>query len=61
MKVDVEIQNHPLYDRTLGKLSALNERKPGSPNPFVVGPNSYGKFLDVQSRCMQAAIARRAE
>jgi metallo-beta-lactamase class B len=61
MKVDVEVQNHPLYDGMLEKLAALKDRKPGSPNPFVVGPGSYAKFLDVQSECMQAALARRSE
>ena len=61
MKVDVEIQNHPLYDGMPEKIAALKGRKPGSPNPFVVGPGSYAKFLDVQSECMQAAIARRNE
>jgi len=61
MKVDVEVQNHPLYDGMLEKLAALKDRKPGSPNPFVVGPSSYAKFLDVQSECMQAALARRSE
>jgi len=61
MKVDVEVQNHPLYDGMLEKLAALKDRKPGSPNPFVVGPSRYAKFLDVQSECMQAALARRSE
>lgn len=61
MKVDVEVQNHPLYDGMPEKLTALKDRKPGSPNPFVVGPANYAKFLDVQSECMKAAIARRAE
>ena len=61
MKVDVEVQNHPLYDGMPEKLAALKDRKPGSPNPFVVGPGSYAKFLDVQSECMQAALARRSE
>ena len=61
MKVDVEIQNHPLYDGMPEKLAALKDRKPGSPNPFVVGSSSYEKFLDVQSECMEAALGRRAE
>ena len=61
MKVDVEIQNHPLYDGMPEKLAALKERKSGTPNPFVVGPASYAKFLDVQSECMKAAMARRVE
>ena len=61
MKVDVEVQNHPLYDGMPARLVALKDRKPGAPNPFVITQASYGKFLDVQAECMRAAIARRAE
>ncbi len=60
MKVDVELQNHPVYDNMPEKLAQLSERKPGAPNPFVVGPANYGKFLDVMEECMRADIARRA-
>jgi metallo-beta-lactamase class B len=60
MKVDVELQNHPVYDNMPEKLAQLSSRKPGAPNPFVVGPANYGKFLDVMAECMQADIARRA-
>ncbi|MDP9053149.1 MAG: MBL fold metallo-hydrolase [Acidobacteriota bacterium] len=61
MKVDVELQNHPIYDGMPEKLAALKDRTPGSPNPFVITPASYGQFLDVQSECMKAALARRSE
>jgi metallo-beta-lactamase class B len=60
-KVDVELQNHPLYDGMEEKLAKVRDRKPGSPNPFIVGQANYGKFLDVMSECMRAQIARRAE
>lgn len=58
-KVDVELQNHPLFDNMGEKLAALKERKKGAPNPFVVGQANYQKFLDVMSLCMQANIDRR--
>ena len=61
MKVDVELQNHPTYDNMVEKLMQLRNRKPGAPNPFVVGAANYGKFLDVMAECMQADIARRKE
>ena len=61
LKVDVELQNHPLYDDFEARLAKLRERKPGAPNPFVVGRANYGKFLDVMVECMRAQIARRAE
>ena len=60
-KVDVELQNHPLYDNLQEKLDKLKTRKKGDPNPFVVGQANYQKFLDVMSQCMDAQIARRKE
>jgi metallo-beta-lactamase class B len=58
MKVDVELQNHPLYDNMGEKLAKLKARKPGQPNPFVVGEASYQKFVNVISECTQVQIAR---
>ena len=58
-KVDVEIQNHPLMDPIQLKLDKLAARRPGDPNPFVVGQENYQKFLDVMSLCTQVNIARR--
>jgi metallo-beta-lactamase class B len=58
-KVDVELQNHPLFDDFTEKLEKLRSRKAGEPNPFVVGEANYQKFLDVMSACMQANIDRR--
>jgi metallo-beta-lactamase class B len=60
-KVDVELQNHPIFDNFTDKLAKIQNRKPGEPNPFVVGQGNYGKFLDVMSDCMQAALDRRAD
>jgi metallo-beta-lactamase class B len=61
MKVDVELQNHPIMDSFGDKLAALKARKPGDPNPFVVGQENYTKFLDVLSECTKAQQARRAK
>jgi metallo-beta-lactamase class B len=57
--VDVEIQNHPLYDGFLGKLDRLAKRKPGDANPFVVGKDAYQRFLTVMGACGEAQLARR--
>ena len=59
MKVDLEIQNHPLYDNTFEKAAALQGRKPGAPHPFVVGEIGYLRFVDIMNECMKAAVARR--
>lgn len=57
--VDVEIQNHPLYDGFMGKLDRLAGRKPGDPHPFVVGTDAYQRFLTVMGACGEAQLARR--
>ncbi len=57
--VDVELQNHPVFDDTFTKAAALATRKPGDPNPFVVGVPAYQNFLTVMSECAQATIAQR--
>jgi metallo-beta-lactamase class B len=60
-KVDVELQNHTLYDNLQEKLAKLKERKKGDPNPFVVGQANYQRLVDVMSDCTQANIDRRKE
>ena len=60
-KVDVELQNHPLYENFQDKAAKLKERKKGEPNPFVVGASNYQKFVDVMAACLDAQIDRRKE
>jgi len=60
-KVDVELQNHTLFDNFQEKLAALKDRKKGDANPFVIGQANYQKMLDVMSDCTQANIDRRKE
>jgi len=59
MNVDVEIQNHALFDDTPGRLAKLKTRKPGDPNPFVMPIDKYTKMWGVVSECIRAEIARR--
>ena len=56
--VDVEVQNHPIFDGMDAKLVALGNRRPGQPHPFVVGREGYQQFLSVMSACMQEEIKR---
>jgi metallo-beta-lactamase class B len=60
-KVEVEIQNHPLMDPIQAKLDRLKARKPGAPNPFVVGQAGYQKFLDVMAGSTEVNIGRRRQ
>jgi metallo-beta-lactamase class B len=57
--VDVEVQNHPLFDAMDAKLAALKTRRPGQPHPFVVGKDGYQQFLATITGCMQEEIKRR--
>lgn len=59
MNVEVEIQNHPMYDGFAAKLQRLKERKRGETHPFVVGREGYRRFLDVMSGCTEVQLARR--
>lgn len=59
MNVDVELQNHPLYDGLEAKLARLKTRQPNQPHPFVVGQESYQRFLTVMTSCTRAQIERR--
>ncbi len=57
--VDVEIQNHPLYDGFATKLERLGARRAGDAHPFVVGTDAYQRFLNVMAECSNAQLARR--
>jgi metallo-beta-lactamase class B len=59
--VDVEIQNHPLYDGFEAKLAQLAARKPGAAHPFVVGTDGYQGFLTVMSDCARVELERRKD
>lgn len=59
MGVDVEVQNHPIFDDTPARLAALSARAPGAAHPFVMGTERYGRFWNVISECMQAALVQR--
>jgi metallo-beta-lactamase class B len=59
MNVDVEIQNHPLYDGFTARLPRLKQRAAGQPHPFVVGREAYQRFLQVMSGCTSVQLARR--
>jgi len=57
--VDVELQNHPMFDAMDVKLTAVKNRGPGQPHPFVVGRDGYQQFVATISGCMQEEIKRR--
>ena len=58
---DVIIANHTEFDGTLDKLAALAKRKPGDPNPWVVGNDTVKRYLTVAEECGKAELATRAQ
>src|SRR6266852_1794332 len=58
-KADTVMQNHPLMYPLNNMLDQMQSRKKGGPNPFVVGPANYQKFLEVMEICTEVNIARR--
>ena len=59
MNVEVELQNHPIFDGTAERLERIKTAKPGDANPFAVGNDRYLKMWSIVSECIQAEIARR--
>jgi metallo-beta-lactamase class B len=59
MKVEVAVQNHPIFDRSPERFAALKTRGAGAPHPFQVTTDSYATFWGIISECIQAEIARR--
>jgi metallo-beta-lactamase class B len=55
--VDVQMANHPNFDRALEKIAALKTRGAGQTHPFVVGGEVQQRIFDVQQDC---ALAQRA-
>ena len=54
---DVVLSNHTEYDGSKTKLPAVQARKPGGKNPYVVGTDAVKRYLTVADECAQAAVA----
>ena len=59
MRVDVAVQNHPIFDQSPERFAALKARAAGDRHPFLVTTDKYVTFWNVISACIQAEIARR--
>jgi metallo-beta-lactamase class B len=55
---DVLIASHSSYDGSTSKLPALEKRKPGGPNPYIVGNESVQRYLTVADECAKAGLLR---
>jgi len=59
LKIDVEIQNHALFDSTPARLEKLASRKPGEPHPFLMETDKYVNLWNLVSECIRSEIKRR--
>jgi len=55
---DALISNHTIYDGSRMKLPAVERRKPGDPNPYVIGRDSVERYLTVADECAKAGLLR---
>src|SRR5205085_2015122 len=53
MNVEVEMQNHGMFDGMPERLAKLRTAKAGDPNPFVIGNGRYLKMWNIISECVQ--------
>jgi metallo-beta-lactamase class B len=56
-KADMFLSNHVSFDDAVAKMAALKARKPGEPNPFVVGEDAVQRFLTILGECALATKA----
>ena len=54
---DVIVGNHTEYNDALARLDRTKARKPGEPNPWVVGKAEVGKYLTVVQECAKSWLA----
>lgn len=55
---DALISNHTNYDGSKKKLPEAQRRKPGDPNPYVIGNDSVQRYLIVAAECAKAGLLR---
>ena len=54
---DVLIGNHTAYDGNIAKTAALAKRRPGDPNPYVIGKDAVSRYLTVAEECARVELA----
>jgi metallo-beta-lactamase class B len=53
---DILLSNHTRLDGSATKLPAAAKRKPGEPNPFVIGNDSVQRYVKVAEECARANL-----
>ena len=57
-KVDVALESHPFLSNMIVALTGMKARKPGAPNPLVLGTEGYGRYFTVWHECARANMDR---
>jgi hypothetical protein len=52
------MSNHTDWDGSKAYFPRLASRTPGSPHPYVVGPQGVKRYLDVARECATARLMR---
>lgn len=55
---DIILSNHTDWDGSKVNLPRLARRAPGSPNPYVVGPEAVRRYLTVAEECATSRVLR---
>ena len=55
---DVLIANHTVLDGSKNKIPAVLARKPGEPNPYVIGKEAVRGYVKLAEECARAAMLR---
>ena len=58
---DIFLSNHVGFDDSVAKMAKLAGRKPGEPNPYVVGQDAVQRFLTILGECALATKASIGE
>jgi metallo-beta-lactamase class B len=59
--VDTLIGNHQTQDGAVENLELLKIRRGDDPNPFVLGTAAYLRYIDVNTECTYANMARNGQ
>jgi len=51
---DIVLSNHTAYDNTPANVAKLATRKPGDPNPYVVGNDAVLRYITTAEECAKA-------
>jgi len=57
-KADVVLESHPFLSNLVEKLAGMRQRKPGQPNPMIVGTDGVDRYMTIWTECGRATMAR---